>query len=641
MSLYYRTLIQGGLLLDTYPNAAVAYSLRKLREGYKKVFNLLSYSEDISQATYTKSALITTGTPPYIDVVTAPNGTMTADKLIEDTANGFHFLTQTLGITVVGLDYNFSVYLKAGERTKTDIQAGGVGQARINLLTGAIETSTFPITPIVTDAGNGWWRFSVTFNANSTLINPLYRIFNVNALNTSSYVGDGVSGLYVWGFQLTQSSSVLPYEKTIVGPSNGSAIRVRRGDLTEQDFGFNSSGVLDTDAIINFFGNNLLTQSENFEIITGGWGRTSTNVIAGSIVGPNGTDLSCKLNETSTSGVHALTALQFSTTIGKDYFISIYLKSGERDVVDFTSLISASNTCRLNLTTGTIVSNNFTNTPTLTDVGSGWWKFELVLTATNSLTSTGFQLRLTNGTTQTYVGNVGWGCYIWGAQVSGYTGKPVPYFRTTTTTAASAFVSRYYDQSENGNNLTNASSALQYRIVVNGHLYVNSDNGLASTDVVSTGFYNLAASVPTGNPYVNFNVYKSEPGNMILFGNSSVGGRPIGLLHNGSAGSRNILTRLTLSSTQDISIPFETNGSFITSITRDTSNNVQITANDSLVGTSSLATAQSANLSVMGRYNSSANSSTGEIQELIIWKQNYISLKDDISDKINEYYGIY
>ena len=35
MSLYYRSLIQtASLLLDLYPNAAAAYSLRKLRNGY-------------------------------------------------------------------------------------------------------------------------------------------------------------------------------------------------------------------------------------------------------------------------------------------------------------------------------------------------------------------------------------------------------------------------------------------------------------------------------------------------------------------------------------------------------------------------------------------------------------------------------
>jgi hypothetical protein len=636
MNKYYRHLIESGKLLDIYPNAAVAYSLRQLREGYKKVFNLLTYSEDISQATYSKSALITTS---YTNVEMAPDGTMTADKLIEDTAFTSHFLTQTLGVTVVGLDYNFSLYLKASGRNKATIQAGTVGSARINLLTGAIETSTFPTTPIITNAGGNWWRFSITFNAISTTLNPLYRIFIVNSLDSTSYVGDGVSGVYVWGFQLTQSSTVQPYEKTVVAPSNGSAIRVRRGDLLEQDFGFNSLGVLDTAAIINFFGNNLLLQSENFA--SGSWVKTNALITTGAILGPNGVDMADKIDEAATPNTHSITATQFTTTVGKDYFISLYLKAGERNIVDFVSLIPSGTTCRLNLTTGTIVSNSFTNMPTLIDVGNGWWKFELVITAASSLTSSGFILRLTNGTTQTYTGIAGWGCYIWGAQVSGYIGTTVPYFKTTTAAASSAFIATYYDQSGNGNNLTNASASLQYRIVVNGHLYVNSDNALPSTQVTSQGFYNLSAAITSGNPFINFNVYKSTTANMILFGNSSTGGRPVANLHNGASGSRIIRTRLTNSSAQDLELPFETNGSFITSTTRDTSDYQEISTNNNVLGGSSLGTTASTNFSVMGRYNSSANSSGGEIQEMIIWKQNYVSLRSEISNYLNQYYGIY
>jgi hypothetical protein len=425
----------------------------------------------------------------------------------------------------------------------------------------------------------------------------------------------------------------------------GSSIRVRRGDLTEQDFGFDINDNLDTDAIVNFFGNNLLLQSENFEVVTGGWARTGSNVIAGSIVGPNGVDLSCKFNEASVSGFHIINQGLGPLTIGKDYFFSVYLKAGERNVVEFVSGIDGtSRVARVNLTTGAIVSNTFTTTPTLTNVGNDWWKFEIVVTSTVSSVPTGFQLRLTNGTTSSYVGTVGWGCYVWGAQVSGYTGTSVPYFRTTTLSAANAFVSRYFDQSGNGNNLINSSTADQYRIIVNGHLYVNTDNNLPSTLVTTRGFYTFTASnISTSNPLINFNVYKSapSPANMILFGNSSTGGRPVLNHHFGAAGSRVINTRLTLGSGQDFSIPFETNGSFITSTTRNTSNYQEVSVNNSVLGGSSMGTSAAANITHLGRYNSSANSSAGEIQEMIIWKQNYISLKSNISDKINEYYGIY
>lgn len=421
----------------------------------------------------------------------------------------------------------------------------------------------------------------------------------------------------------------------------GSAIRVRRNvDSLEQDFGFDSSGNLDTAGILNFFGNNLLLQSENFNTT---WGKANTSVSTGSIVGPNGVDMADKLQESIPgTATHTLTQTSGTVTNGKDYFFSIYLKAGERNVIDFVSGITGvSLFTRLNLTTGIIVSNGFTNTPTLTDVGDGWWKFELVITSGVSSIPTGFQIRLTNGTTQTYAGTVGFGCYIWGAQISGYEGSPVPYFKTTTIVASNAFVTTYYDQSGNGNNLINANAALQYRIVVNGHLYRNSDNSLPSTLVTSTGFYTFTGgNISTSNPLINFNVYKSTTATMILFGNSLVGGRPRLNLHLGAAGSRNIETRLTNNSAQDLSLPFETNGSFITSTTRDTSNYQEISVNNSVLGGSSIGVG-TATISHLGRYNSSANSSAGEIQEMIIWKQNYVSLKSNISDKINEYYGIY
>lgn len=421
----------------------------------------------------------------------------------------------------------------------------------------------------------------------------------------------------------------------------GSSIRVRRGDLTEQDFGFTSTGDLDTDAIINFFGNNLLLQSEDYA--SASWGKAQTVVVTDAITAPNGVDLADKLNETAVNNVHTLTQGFATSTLnnGYQYFISVYLKAAERNIIDLISGIEGSTKIlRLNLTTGTVVSNGFVNSPTIIDAGSGWWKIELVVTSAVTSVPTGFQIRLTNGVTQSYLGVAGSGCYVWGAQVSGYESSVIPYFRTTTVAAANAFITTYYDQSGNGNNLTNTNAALQYRLVVNGHLYKNSDNGLPSALVTSTGFYVLSSVISTSNPLVNFNIYKSTSASMILFGNSTVGGRPRLNLHLGVAGSRNIETRLTNNLATDLSLPFETNGSFITSTTRDTLNYQEVSVNNSILGGSSIGVGI-ASITHFGRYNSSANASGGEIQEIIVWKQDYVSLKSNISDKINEYYGIY
>jgi hypothetical protein len=237
------------LLLDTYTGAAVAYSLRQLRTAYTGAairvrrssdnaeqdinfvggdldtqslldfvgYNLLTYSEDISQTTYTKSLLNLTGTPPYLNVETAPDSTLTGDKAIQDTTAGQHYIARNFVTITNGVDYNISVYVKQAETTKVQMYSsvsGSVQTCDVDLTNGTISNNGFSNTPVVTSEANGWYRFSVTITSGTTSATAI-RIGLYNALNQLLYNGDGTSGCYVWGFQLSQSSSVLPYGKTL------------------------------------------------------------------------------------------------------------------------------------------------------------------------------------------------------------------------------------------------------------------------------------------------------------------------------------------------------------------------------------------------------------------------------------------
>ncbi len=636
MSVYYRHLIEDGKLLDIYPNAAVAYSLRKLREGYKKVFNLLTYSEDISQAVYTKTALVTTS---YTDVEIAPDGTMTADKLIEAVSvTTFHFLTQQFTPTVVGLDYNFSVYLKAGERVKVDMQVAGAGTARINLLTGAIESSTFPTTPIVTDAGNNWWRFSVTFNASSTIMNPLYRIFIVNNLNQSSYVGDGVSGLYVWGFQLTQSSSVLPYEKTIVGPSNGSAIRVRRtSDSTEQDFGFDSSGDLDTTTLLDFVGYNLFAWSEQLQQPY--WAKTNLDVTTDTVIAPDSTTTGDILFETTTNGVHTFQR-SLALTNGQLYTVSFWIKDEGRNHIRITTSgtfgFGGSATAWLDLSLGVIVSEssgfdggNLTLTP-----DGDWYKVSYTLPATTTGTMTVLQLSLSpNGSNVSYVGNTSLGISIWGLQLT-ESSTIRPYRQTLAIGEGQCTITTWYDQSGNGVNATQGTVSSQSTIVVNGNLLFINGKVAAS---FGNDFYFMTAGVTPASQFITANII-SRPtgGRFATWGNRSSNSRPALFSWNtdnnvncspNDAGQIRTITNSTYNG-QSIVTTKRISGAVI----QGSLNGVQYTPLSTQAGQT--------NVGVLGGLNN-VHAASGFLQETIWWNQNYSSLELDISNKINEYYGIY
>lgn len=158
--------------------------------------NLNLYSEDLTNAWYNKF-----NSSISANATTAPDGATTADKIIEDTSNGFHYI-ETTNSLVNSSTYTVSAFLKKGERTFgfIGVYTFETKQIRVNLTTGVIENTVGTwISASIEDYGNGWYRVIGTFSAGSTTY-----FFTGSALNatTVSYTGDGTSGIYIWGVQL-------------------------------------------------------------------------------------------------------------------------------------------------------------------------------------------------------------------------------------------------------------------------------------------------------------------------------------------------------------------------------------------------------------------------------------------------------
>lgn len=143
---------------------------------------------------------------------TAPDGSMRAVKMVEDSANTYHYYTSS-GLTVESAPEKFfSVYVKPMERTKLAIEGWATSQlsfAQFDLDTGAITGQTGAAAnggAKIEYVFNGWWRVGIKVGAATG-----FRLVLLNSANTSLYQGDGHSGIMMWGFQLEAGSDWTSY----------------------------------------------------------------------------------------------------------------------------------------------------------------------------------------------------------------------------------------------------------------------------------------------------------------------------------------------------------------------------------------------------------------------------------------------
>jgi hypothetical protein len=393
--------------------------------------NLLLRSEEFDNGVYTKVATTITS-----NTTNAPNGTLTADKLVSTSVSSSHSVYQNLGS--VGDTRVISCFVKKAEYRYVTLQYG-TAATRFDF-----DTLTFSggTNNAYVDYGNGWYRISslltATINARVTITIP-------NNSGDISYVGDDVSGTFIWGAQAETGSTATEYIPTTttarttfagITQDGTSASNVPRLDYSQ---GSCPALLLEPQKF------NSVLYSEQFD--NAYWTKANVTITANYAISPDGYTNADKFIPNTDNNTHVLSKTGFASNA---YTFSIFAKA---DGETTFSMWILNNTVRalFDLSNGTILLSTVTSSK-IEDYGNGWYRCSVYSSTAGTTAS------IYGRTGGAFIGNDSDGILFYGAQLEAGS-YATSYIPTT-----SATVTRLADRvNRSGLGLTDSTFVINFR----------------------------------------------------------------------------------------------------------------------------------------------------------------------------------
>jgi hypothetical protein len=198
--------------------------------------NLLTYSSSFDNSAWVKQSSTITA-----NNTTAPDGTLTADKIIETAVNDAHLTVQSKSISASVI--TASVFLKKSELqyavvfisntvNKNFAVLFDVNQGTVVTNFTSIPSYAAPTSSSIEDMGNGWYRCTITATDSFTNADLVIALNKSGTDSGFSYVGDGTSGLFLWGAQLEAGSYPTSYIPTTSASVTRNADQLRKSNAS-------------------------------------------------------------------------------------------------------------------------------------------------------------------------------------------------------------------------------------------------------------------------------------------------------------------------------------------------------------------------------------------------------------------------
>ena len=207
--------------------------------------NLITYSEDFSQSSWTKSQLTES-----LSDITSPDGTQNAYKLTESNTSSKHQIFRSIASYT---ELTISFFAKKAERSFISVEKSSWGATVFNLNNGSVVSGTGSVV----DFGNGWYRCSASYTASPS--QSQFYILLMQDGSTSNYQGDGTSGLYLFGVQAEALSYPTSYIPTLTGSTETRATETATG-AGSADLINSTEGVLYAEIALNALSPNTYIQ---------------------------------------------------------------------------------------------------------------------------------------------------------------------------------------------------------------------------------------------------------------------------------------------------------------------------------------------------------------------------------------------